>query len=476
MSNIYEELLASLRGMAGTNVGAAKADAIRGGRDALGAESIDPANVMSQETASEPLMSVAPVAPPPLTVEQPTAVEQPSKLTPSPSSAAPSSPPVKTSAPASSAAPAPTPDGGLEGLLALASKTQDRSGQRADLESKQAKALAEMAANKDLTQEEQVAVALLAIAPGLLGAIGGGIAGGGAGVMAGLGGGLSGGAQGIQSIADNKNAKRKEAKTDAEKLAERIAALDQQIAAEKDKAADKELSIRLQERAAEKAEKTSEKKMALERDLAQLSSKTQITTAAMTQKGAMDRLKQEGLQQLQLAGAKAKNAGPAELKDFQGKATQFATSMLLASKDLNELHDASIWNTMSTWGGLRSMLSDPKRQKYARAAFNFIDAVTRDVSGAAITPDEWETKFKQYLALPGSSAEDIAAAKQYRDAATETILAKAGPGREIALRSVQNVLSPSQSLSQEDQQAVEWALQNQTDPRAKTILQMHGGQ
>lgn len=89
-----------------------------------------------------------------------------------------------------------------------------------------AKALGE----KNLSDDEKVAMALLAVLPGLAGAIGGGAIAGGWGAAAGAAGGLQGGAQGAQSIANAKNERRKEALDEAADLATRMDRTDAQAA------------------------------------------------------------------------------------------------------------------------------------------------------------------------------------------------------------------------------------------------------
>ncbi len=300
------------------------------------------------------------------------------------------------------------------------------------------KALADAKAQENLTDDEKVAFALLGALPGLIGLIGGAAAGGGAGAAAGAAGGLQGGAQGMQQIATAKSDKRKQALAQADKAGDKLA-----------RVGDQEL-----ERAEQVANQGFQAGQAAEgRKFTAAQSEKEL--AARAREGALNRgLRREEMQtDLMKAGiaaaAKAKTDHP-DLKDFQGKATQFATSMLVAKHDLDNMKDPSFWNTMSSWSGLKSALSDPKRQRYARAAFNFIDAVTRDVSGAAITPDEWETKFRQYLPAAGSSPDDIAFAQRFRDAALSTMLAKAGPGAEYARQSAQTP-GPTGGQSQQPQ-------------------------
>lgn len=101
------------------------------------------------------------------------------------------------------------------------------------LERERADALSRAAAEKNLTDDEKVAMALLAALPGLLGAIGGGAIAGGVGAASGAAGGLQGGAQGAQMIAQGKNERRKEALGQAEQLAGRLDKNDVMVAGRK---------------------------------------------------------------------------------------------------------------------------------------------------------------------------------------------------------------------------------------------------
>jgi hypothetical protein len=114
-----------------------------------------------------------------------------------------------------------------EQTAAAAEKPEDEllagyKGKAGDLEKQRIKALEQAAAEKDLSNEEKVAMALLAALPGLIGAIGGGAIAGGYGAAAGAAGGLKGGAEGVQMIAQSKEGRRKEAKGAADKLLDQI--------------------------------------------------------------------------------------------------------------------------------------------------------------------------------------------------------------------------------------------------------------
>jgi hypothetical protein len=102
---------------------------------------------------------------------------------------------------------------------ALLKQYKDKAG---SLGEERIKALEQALAEKDLSTEEKVAMALLAVLPGLIGAVGGGAIAGGAGAAAGAAGGLQGGAEGLKGIMASKEGRRKEKKADADQLLEQI--------------------------------------------------------------------------------------------------------------------------------------------------------------------------------------------------------------------------------------------------------------
>jgi hypothetical protein len=236
-------------------------------------------------------------------VEQPITLAKTKRVQPA---AAPSAP--------AAAAPAPAKDDDFAALLALAqNKGPDRGGQKADLEAQRNALLNKAESERQLTDEEKVATALLAAVPGLLGAIAGGAISGGYGAAAGAAGGLQGGAQGIQGIIAGKEAKRKEAKTDADKLAERIAMLDEKIAAQVEKADDRELDMRLRERAAKKSEVLDREKMKLQKQIADDNNTTQIKTTSIREEGESRRL--QATLKNTVALAKLKGQDPRKIDD-----------------------------------------------------------------------------------------------------------------------------------------------------------------
>ncbi len=473
MSTFFQEILNSFKGgPSSVDIGKFKAGAIAGGRDVLGIEPlpVDPSKLMSvppptaEPAISEAFMSIAPAttALPPM--EEQTAMPEGPLPKPVPAALRYGASPTQPVQPAGEL-------DNFDALLAQAGRTVDRGGQKADLEAQRAALLKQADAEKELTDEEKVAMALLAAAPGLLGAIAGGAISGGYGAAAGAAGGLQGGAQGIQMIASGKEAKRKEAKSDAEKLGDRIAALDEKIAEQQEKAADRELELQVRERAAKKADKLEHEKMGLQEKIAREGNRAQLTGIAMTQKGAMDRAKLEAMTDMQKAQLAA--SAPGKVTEFEGTSAYHADALINAMPALEQgdVARGSITGALKATG-LGRFFADPRLQQYAVAAKQFINAINRRESGAAITDAEIEAAYDRYLPVASDSPQTVAYKRQQRNEAFRRMALAAGAaGNRI---SVPEYYTQQKHTADEDAMAVEWARNNPSDTRAQKILQLHG--
>lgn len=376
--------------------------------------------------------------------------------------------PASPAQPAASEAPAAsTPVDAIAEMLAAKQKTAE-----GDRDNAKSKALL----SKDMSDGEKLFTALMAAVPGLAGLFGGLAISGGAGGMAGLAGGLNGGAGAIGTMIGEKEQLRQEALGDADKAQGRIDQAGNQLLGHQEKLGDRAYQTSERKDGQQFSAQRDDKHMALQASEGAANRNMQLRTTMIHEKGAYDRAAMDAENALQKAMMSAKAAG-GDMKDYQGKAASFATTMLLSKDVLDDMKDPGVWNTMATWGGLRSAMADPTRQKYARAMFNFLDAVTRDVSGAAITPEDWDVKFKQYMGNMGSSPEDLQYAKQFRDSQTKMMLRKAGPGGQMAMDSYQEALEgaqPRPAAHALDANAIAWARANPKDPAAADILRLNG--
>lgn len=131
-----------------------------------------------------------------------------------------------------------------------------------------------------------------------------------------------------------------------------------------------------------------------------------------------------------------------------------------------------------------------KGQLADQAKRNFINAVLRRESGAAIAKSEFENADRQYFPAPGDTKEVLAQKAQNRAQVIAALEAEAGPK---ALGKIRGLLSSEEAavpgakrgvlpqaiatkMSAEDIQALDWAKRNPNTPEAKEILRVLGVQ
>lgn len=131
------------------------------------------------------------------------------------------------------------------------------------------------------------------------------------------------------------------------------------------------------------------------------------------------------------------------LNDTQAKANLFGTRMQEAEKILQELSAEGVnrgglvkgvAESIPVIGGALGSLVNadftgmvrptPQQQRFEQAKRDFINAVLRRESGAAIAPSEFDSADKQYFAQVGDSPEVIAQKAANRRRATELMLAE----------------------------------------------------
>jgi hypothetical protein len=131
------------------------------------------------------------------------------------------------------------------------------------------------------------------------------------------------------------------------------------------------------------------------------------------------------------------DAATGKKTEVQAKAEIFANKMESAEsilKDvqnegasaLNRAADGSDWVPGSATAG-RYIQSD-KYQKYKQASSNFITALLRQESGAAISKDEFTRYEKEYMPMPGDGKAVIRQKAEARRVAIEGMKKGAGPG------------------------------------------------
>jgi len=135
------------------------------------------------------------------------------------------------------------------------------------------------------------------------------------------------------------------------------------------------------------------------------------------------RLQIEGRQQLAQIMASMKGEKP--LTEYQGKAVTFGTRAAESSNILNNLEGE--YSSMSA-NYLPSFLNSSKGQQAQQAQQNFVNAVLRQESGAAINSSEFENARKQYFPQPGDKPEVIEQKKRNREMVIGGFARQAGPG------------------------------------------------
>jgi len=145
-----------------------------------------------------------------------------------------------------------------------------------------------------------------------------------------------------------------------------------------------------------------------------------------------------------------------KLTEAQGNATAFGMRMKESNQLINDLEKKGVTNTgivRSTIGGIVGMTPfvgekmqqgvqsgmnvlpgalggpSPEQQQVDAARKNFITAVLRKESGAAISPTEFYTESQKYFPQPGDSKEVISQKRNARETAIKAMEIQAGPGK-----------------------------------------------
>jgi hypothetical protein len=114
----------------------------------------------------------------------------------------------------------------------------------------------------------------------------------------------------------------------------------------------------------------------------------------------------------------------------QATAEIFANKMELSNKTLSSLANqgTSLVGKVASGLPLGNYVQSPEYQKYKQAASNFITALLRKESGAAIGKEEFDRYDREYMPQPGDSREVIAQKADARKIAIEAMKKGAGPG------------------------------------------------
>lgn len=138
-------------------------------------------------------------------------------------------------------------------------------------------------------------------------------------------------------------------------------------------------------------------------------------------------------------GAPVGNGKP--LTEFQGKSTSFGMRADAASRVIDTVGQGgkaqpsllkraveAVPLVGEGLGMAANALQSPEQQMVEQGQRDFINAVLRQESGAAISAGEFDNARKQYFPQPGDSAEVVAQKRANRDAAINGFRISAGPG------------------------------------------------
>lgn len=114
--------------------------------------------------------------------------------------------------------------------------------------------------------------------------------------------------------------------------------------------------------------------------------------------------------------------------EVQAKAEIFGNKMELANKSIADGIGTSLAGKIASGLPMGNYIQSPEYQKYKQAASNFITALLRQESGAAIGKQEFDRYDKEYMPQPGDSADVLAQKADARRVAIEGMKKGAGPG------------------------------------------------
>jgi len=131
----------------------------------------------------------------------------------------------------------------------------------------------------------------------------------------------------------------------------------------------------------------------------------------------------------EISKANAK-AAAGEKTEVQAKAEIFANKMELSNKTIGDLQGqgTSLAGKIASGVPLGNYAQSAEYQKYKQASSNFITALLRQESGAAISKSEFERYDREYMPQPGDSSEVLAQKAEARRIAIEGMKKGAGPG------------------------------------------------
>lgn len=181
------------------------------------------------------------------------------------------------------------------------------------------------------------------------------------------------------------------------------------------------------------------------------------------------------------AVANARKAREGKMTEGQSSAAQYSARMayqrgILDRLEANGYDPATAKNAASGMRWVPNRVKSGDQQAYSAARDNWIAAVLRKESGAAISPSEYDNAYRQYFPQWGDAPEVIKQKSDLRRITEDNMRMVAGGRAAEAETAVPTTpTAPTQrQLSSEDQAALNWANANPNDPRAARIKALHG--
>lgn len=209
----------------------------------------------------------------------------------------------------------------------------------------------------------------------------------------------------------------------------------------------------------------------------------EIDQEYMRTKAASDPMSM-ALKTLQLRSGMAELENKNRPTEGESTSANFASRMQNAENDFSNLmsqgFDPANWKTAANeampeggiLGKLAESAKDPKVKLYQQAKRNFVSAVLRKESGAAISPKEYAEEEKKYFPQPGDTPEVLAQKAAARNQAISNF--KVMGGRATGLMGSGMMkdgrMPAAPKMDAEDSAAKAWAEKNPNDQRSKSIL------
>jgi hypothetical protein len=185
--------------------------------------------------------------------------------------------------------------------------------------------------------------------------------------------------------------------------------------------------------------------MVVEQDITK---QTQMAMGIVGRVNAADRALERAYKGMQIANIQSqieeRNAVDSEtnnpLTQSQYTALGYAERVVEASMTIDSIGDqfSSAWSVVGA--RIPNNLKSEERQQFEQAQRNFVNAVLRRESGAAIAESEFESAAKQYFPQPGDKPSVLAQKKVNRETVARNLLREGGQPTDVQERNINDPL------------------------------------